>query len=320
MKVIQDAKLDFNDINLISRQISTIKSRDEINLFSLLFGNKYLSPIIASPMKDVCDGNVANIMEKLGGFGIIHRFLTIENQVLESKKVNNPICAIGINGDYIERYVELINNGVENFCIDVANSSSIFVKEAILKLLSIYSDSKFIVGNVIAKEGIEFYNDIPNVEGFRVSVASGKACTTKNATGMYHPPISLLLECRKVTDKVIIADGGIKEAQDYCKAIACGADFIMIGSLICQCRESPSELILRDNKEYKLYHGSASFENQKIYKENPRYIEGRTVLLEYKNLSIENIINSFQEGLKSSMSYANAINMIEYRKNIEITT
>ncbi len=170
----------------------------------------------------------------------------------------------------------------------------------------------------MSKEGILFYKDIKEVLGFRISVASGKACTTKNATGMYYPSVSLLLECRDATDKVLIADGGIKEPQDYCKAIASGADFIMLGSLIAQCKESPAETLLREHKEYKLYHGSASFENQKIYKENPKYIEGRTVLLEYHNLSIVDLLNSFQEGLKSSMSYANSRSILEYRNNVEI--
>lgn len=317
MKISQDRKLGFNDVSLISRNISTIESRNEINISSKLFGKEYNIPIIASPMKDVCDKKIAEKMLNLGGQGVVHRFTSIEEQIPSSlNSLKEVIYAIGINGDYIERYKALISVGVKYFCIDVANSSSIHVKNAINNLLDI-KKSEFIVGNVISKEGIQFYEDLPEVVGFRVSVASGKACTTKNATGMFYPPISLLFECKEITDKVIIADGGIKEPQDYCKAIAAGANFIMLGSLICQTKDSPGEILVKDGKEYKLYHGSASYENQKIYKDVPKYIEGRTVLLEFKNESLEELLNRFQEGLKSSMSYANALNLEEYRQNIE---
>ena len=319
MRIIEDIKLDFKDVSLISRQISTIKSRDEIKIIVNLFNNEYTTPIIASPMKDVCNEKIANKINSFGGIGIIHRFMSIEDQkeiaIKDIQKRN--IYAIGINNDFIERYESLINVGVKYFCIDVANSSSIIVKEAILNLLKIQK-SLFVIGNVLSKEGIELYSDIPEVVAFRVSVASGRACTTKNATGMYYPSISLIQECRKITTKVIIADGGIKEPQDYCKAIVAGADFIMLGSIIAQSKDSPAEILIKDKKEYKLYHGSASYENQKKYKETPKYIEGRTVLLEFHNESLEEILTRFQEGLKSSMSYANARNIEEFRQNVEM--
>lgn len=319
MNIQPDIKLGFNDISLISRQISTIKSRDEIKISSTIFGMSFPTPIIAAPMKDVCNGKVAKEMLNLGGLGIVHRFGSLQEQYqncLHESGISS-VYAIGINGDFKDRYRNLVEIGAKRFCIDVANSSSSYVKDAIKDLLEI-KESQFIVGNVISREGISFYDDLPQVVGFRVSVASGKACTTKNATGMFYPPVSLLLECRDSTDKVIIADGGIKEPQDYCKAIACGADFIMLGSLICQTKDSPGEIIMKDGKEFKLYHGSASYENQKLYKDVPKYIEGRTVLLEFKNESLQELLSKFQEGLKSSMSYANARTLEEYRTNVEL--
>lgn len=310
--------LDYKDITLISRQISEIKSRDDISISSSLFGESR-RPIIASPMKDVCDGNVAEIMEKEGCQGIIHRFMDIEQQCVEAtySGIKNPICAIGINGDYLDRYKRLIKNHVKRFCIDVANSSSIYVKNTVKELLDINPDSRFIVGNAVSIEGVNYYNDIPEVEAIRVGVAGGKACTTKNATGIYYPMASLINEC-KDSGKIIIADGGIREVGDFCKAIALGADMVMVGSVIAKAQESPAELVWRDNNQYKLYHGSASYENQKIYKDTPRYIEGRSVLLEYKSETLSSILNSYFEGLRSSMSYCNATNLSEYRKNIEI--
>ena len=312
-------KLGFNDVSLVSRQISTINSRDEIVLSEPLFPSLMVSnPIIASPMKDVCDGLVAKEMQDSGACGIIHRFSSIEQQIIDTLVVENPICAIGVIGDYLDRFKELYKVGVRYFCIDVANSSTNRVRYIVKQLLDIHSNCQFIVGNVMCKEGVDFWNDIPEVCAIRVGVAGGSGCTSKNATGMYHPYISLLMECREVTDKVLIADGGIKEAQHMCYALAAGADFVMLGSLIAKCKESPAEIVNRDGKQYKLYHGSASYENQSLYKDIPRYIEGKSVLLEYKQETIAQTMQSFLDGLKSSMSYANARTLEEYRKNVEI--
>lgn len=148
-------------------------------------------------------------------------------------------------------------------------------------------------------------------------IVHNSACITKNNTGIYHCMASLINEC-KDSGKTIIADGGIREVGDFCKAIALGADMVMMGSVLAKAHESPAELVWKDDRQHKLFHGSASYENQKIYKETPRYIEGKSVLLEYKSESLSSILNSYFEGLRSSMSYCNATNLEEYRKNVEI--
>lgn len=150
-------------------------------------------------------------------------------------------------------------------------------------------------------------------------VVHNSACTTKNATGVYYPMASLIMECKSVkTDSMplIIADGGIKESSDCCKALALGADCVMMGSVLAAATESPSELIKRDKQFYKLYHGSASFEIQKIKNSKPKYIEGRTRLIDYEGENIDQILDRFDDGLRSSMSYFNASNLEEYRENV----
>lgn len=316
--MIQEGKkLGFNNTSLISREISEISSRDDIHILQNFLGNK-IKPFIASPMKDVTNAKVIKILEDNHCLGIIHRFQTLDHQIKESSILDYPVCSIGINDDYIDRYITLINKGVTNFCIDVANSSSQNVKEAVLKLLDIEENVKIIVGNVISKEGIEFWNDIEQIVALRVGVAGGSACRTFNCTAMFHPMISLLLECRKSTSKILIADGGIKQPKDACLAIAAGADFIMMGSVFAQCKESPAHIVKIENKAYKIYSGSASFNNQKIYKNTPKYIEGESIALKYEEKSILDIISWFEEGLKSSMSYANAVNLSEFRQNAVI--
>lgn len=152
-------------------------------------------------------------------------------------------------------------------------------------------------------------------------VVHNSACTTKGATGVYHPMGSLLKECREIKDAgyikaLIIADGGIKNTEHFCKALAIGADCVMMGSVLAAASDSPADLIIRDGRFYKVYHGSASFEIQSTYREKPRYIEGKTVLLDFNNETLEQIITRFSDGLKSSMSYFNARTLAEFRKNI----
>ncbi len=310
--------LDYKDVSLVSRQVSTISSRDEIDTSVEFCGRKLSIPIIASPMKDVCDGYLASIMMDNGAFGIIHRFSSVAQQVAEYKKAPGAGCAIGINNDWQERYNALYKAGCRIFCVDVASGAN---KNIIpnLEYMRRDEDSYIVIGNTVSIEGFLFleFNDVNAV---RVGVAGGAGCTTKNATGIYHPMISLIKETyhgRQDHRVSIIADGGIKEPGDFCKAVIFGADVAMFGSLLANTKESPAEKITKGGKRYTQYSGSASEKTQQIYKDVPRYIEGRTTLLEFKDETVKELLNRFSEGLRSSMSYFNARNLAEYRKNID---
>ena len=114
----------------------------------------------------------------------------------------------------------------------------------------------------------------------------------------------------------LIADGGIRKPADFCKSLAFGADFVILGSLIANTQESPAELLIKGSVPYKLYHGSASYENQRLYK-TPKYIEGKTVLLEYREESLEQLITRFMDGLKSSMSYFDSRTLDDYQESMD---
>lgn len=311
------SQLEFDDIALVPRVVSTIESRDHINI-----GVKSLNlkiPIIASPMKDVCDGRICHLLKRLGGLGIVHRFMSIEEQVEQWKISGNSACAIGVNGDFHERFEAIYGAGCRIICIDTANGGSTRVKKAIEKLNK--PGIGIIAGNVASKECYQWLDEIPFVIGIRVGIAGGAACTTKNATGIHYGVISSILECAKVKkNALLIADGGIREPSDSCKAIACGADLVMLGSTIASVMESPAELVKRDDKLFKVYHGSASFEIQKEYRTTPRYIEGRVRLLEYSGETLESLITRFCDGLRSSMSYFNAKSIEEYQQNASFAT
>lgn len=306
----------YQDIGLVPRILSTIESRDDLNIELKLAHINLKSPIIASPMMDVCDGMVSSIMRSSGGIGIIHRFMSIDDQVIEYNKCHDSACAIGVNSESIDRYNKLYQNGCRIFCIDTANGANTRVLKTIESMK--HSDTSIIVGNVASKECYSILEQFDNVKAIRVGIAGGSACTTKNATGIYRGMLSAIYECASVKKKtILIADGGINEPSDMCKSIAFGADMIMLGGILAATKESPAEVIQKDNKLYKVYHGSASFEIQREYREKPKYIEGTTRLLEFKNESIIDVINRFMDGFKSSMSYFNSRSISEYRNNID---
>lgn len=164
-------------------------------------------------------------------------------------------------------------------------------------------------------------------------------CTTKNATGIYHPMASLIQEIREYQGKMsnrhraVVADGGINSPDRFCKSLALGAHVVMMGSALAVAKESPAAKVSGFKYRYgdldsfqksaatsaridsAIFRGSASFEVQKEYRE-PRYIEGKEILLSYSSKSLEDIIQKFMNGLRSSMSYFNARLLEEYRNNI----
>lgn len=315
--------LDYKDVHLVSSAISTINSRNDIDVSVDFCGLKLKNPIISSPMSDVSDGYLVQTVMNNGGFGFIHRFWSVSQQISECKKAPGCGAAIGINGDWLERFQELYHLGCRIFCLDVALGAHTNVERAIRELYKQSSDIHLIVGNVASHEGYNFLAKEYGVKGIRVGIAGGKSCSTKNKTGIYYPAFSLLSdinEHRTYPEVSIIADGGIREPGDMCKSIFAGADVIMLGSMLSNTKESPAVKIPSNGKWYTQYRGSASFDIQKTYKDIPKYIEGKTSLIEHEFKTVGEVMASFIEGLISSMSYANARTLTEYRKNMRYIT
>lgn len=322
--------LDYNNVNLISRMISTIHSRDRCDTSTNFCSQKLNIPIIASPMKDVVDVKVAKLIAEAGGFAILHRFQTIQEQVeellnyqswflnrgnLSASRMNGIAASIGVNGDSFERFRALHKVGCHIFCIDVANGANTIIEDTINKIWEYDKGVYLIIGNVMSWQGFNYLQKFPNVRAIRVGVGGGSGCTTTDATGLYHPSLSLIKEIHDTrTDKhiSIIADGGIKKPADLCKAIAFGADCVMIGGVLAASIDSPAEIW----GTTKIFSGSASVEIQRGYRDI-RYIEGTTKNLELDTHGVQEILFRFQCGLKSSMAYANSPDLETYRKNIE---
>ena len=301
--------LTYDDVLLVP-QYSDIKSRKEVNLISALDASLILNlPIISSPMDTVTESEMAYTMDNLGGLGIIHRYNSIEEQAgLVAEVINagatNVGAAIGISGDYFERAQTLVENGASVLCVDVAHGHHILMKDVLGILKKSFGDSVHIMaGNVATLEGI---NDLAKwgANSIRCNIGGGSICSTRIQTGHGLPGLQTIFDCAQTEhDVAIIADGGIRTAGDIVKAIAAGADFVMLGSLLAGTDETPGEIVQLPSGMKKRYRGMASKDAQMDWRGRYSSNEGVSTFIDYKG-SVVDILEDLRGGMLSGLSYS----------------
>ena len=324
----------YDDVNIIPKY-SEIEHRDKINISTRLTKKTLIDiPIVTSPMDTITEYDMALEMMKLGGVGVVHRFMSIDEQVeiiKELKKirdvnieiVNSSICAaIGVTDDYIERAQDLVKNGCNVIVIDVAHGHHKLVGEAIEKIKTRLSSVEVIAGSVATAESCEYLCE-KGADSIRVGIGNGSLCETRIRTGVGIPQVTALLDCIAVADTYgcpTIADGGIRNIGDVCKGLACGADSIMLGSLLSGTKETPGEIEKvgkwPNEQLYKKYRGSASLDSKKA-RGDKKNVEGNHKVIPYKG-KVKRIITDIQEGIRSSFSYVGANNLSEFHSKVEL--
>ena len=327
MEAIKEA-LTFDDVLLLPRFSNILPSETDISL-SLAKNIKLKTPFLSSAMDTVTESSMAIAMAKSGGIGIIHRNLDIKKQSKEVEKVKRKKlfvgAAIGTNTDDLKRAKSLIDNGVDLIVIDTAHGDS----KKVLKTLSKVKKNKIpiCVGNIATAEAAKrLFNSGADI--IKVGIGPGSICTTRMVAGIGVPQISAIMEVHNALKgkKIkIISDGGIKFSGDIAKAIAAGADAIMMGSIFAGTQESPGKKFKIKNKFYKQYRGmgsigamSAGSSNryfQKNYKDKSKFVpEGVEGRVEYKG-NVSKIIYQLKGGLRSSMGYIGAKKLEDIKKN-----
>jgi IMP dehydrogenase/GMP reductase len=314
--------LTYDQISLVPIHVSSLEHRAEADT-SVQFGPVRLAiPIVAAPMPDVSNGGMAKKLREVGSLGWVHRFQALDETAKEYLKgyqtTANPYVAVSVGLGDNHRVQWFYHQDNRVFCIDVANAASIMVEKTIKTLKSKYPDIFLVVGNVATPET---YREVESwgADAIRVGIAGGSVCETRTETGIYSPMATAIYACNLAkTKSLLIADGGIRTPSDMCKALALGADVVMLGGALAGTREAPGEVLKIDGKLYKKLRGASSFSIQKESKgEDPEYNEGAETLVPYKG-SVEKVINRFAAGLRSSMSYADARTLEEYRNNIRV--
>ena len=310
--------LSFDDVLLVPK-CSDIKSRTYIDIGNELGENIKLSlPVISSPMDTVTETEMAIAMSKAGGLGLIHRYNSIDEQVRILQETfargatRVAAAAIGATGDFEDRAIMLCAAGAKILCIDVAHGHHCSVKNALETLKGIYGDAVHLMaGNVATLEG---FNDLADwgADSVRVGIGGGSICSTRIQTGHGVPTFQSILDCAKSDrDVKLIADGGIRTNGDVVKALAAGADFVMLGSVLAGTDEAPGEIFVSDDKKkYKVYRGMASSNAQKDWRGQSSSPEGISTTIPYKG-SVDQILFNMIGNIQSGFSYSGARNIRE---------
>ena len=167
-------------------------------------------------------------------------------------------AAIGVSDDSMERCTALYKSGVDAIVVDTAHGHSKGVVDLLKKVRRKFSDIDIIVGNIATKEAASFLVNA-GADGVKVGIGPGSICTTRVIAGVGYPQLSAINEVSKAlkgTGVSLIADGGIKYTGDITKAIAAGADCVMLGSLLAGTKESPGETIIYEGRKFKTYRGN----------------------------------------------------------------
>ncbi len=321
--------LTFDDVLMLPRYSNILPIDTNINL-SLTKKINLKVPFLSSAMDTVTESKMAIAIAKAGGIGVIHRNLKIKRQAEEINKVKRKNlfvgAAIGTNKEDLDRARALLDSGVDLIVIDTAHGHSAKVLSVLSKLKKIDKKIAICVGNIATGEAAkELYNCGADI--IKVGIGPGSICTTRMVAGIGVPQISAILEVKKALNKKkikIISDGGIKFSGDIAKALAAGADAIMMGSIFAGTDESPGKKYKFKGKIYKQYRGmgsigamssgSANRYFQKNHKDKSKFVpEGVEGRVEYKG-SVSKIVYQLQGGLRSSMGYIGAENLNEIKK------
>ena len=329
--------LTFDDVLLIPKYSDVLPSETDISL-NLSKKITLKVPFLSSAMDTVTESKMAVAIAQAGGIGVIHRNLKIRKQSQEVMKVKKKKlivgAAVGTNNEDVDRARSLIDNGCDLIVIDTAHGHSAKVLKVLSKLKKINFNVPICVGNIATAEASKkLYNSGADI--IKVGIGPGSICTTRMVAGIGVPQISAIMEVKSAlkNKKIkIISDGGIKFSGDIAKALAAGADAIMMGSIFAGTDESPGKKFKIKGKLYKQFRGmgsigamssgSANRYFQKNFKDKSKFVpEGVEGRVEYKG-NVSKIIYQLQGGLRSSMGYIGAkdINQIQKKaKFIKIT-
>lgn len=344
--------LTFDDILLIPGYADF--SRSDISLKTKLTKQISLSlPFVSAPMDTVTESGLAIALGKLGGIGIIHRNLTIENQVKEVKKVVKQHllvgAAVGSGKGFEERVKALIQAKVSVIVVDSAHGYSKTIIDVVKFIKNNFPSVQVIAGNIATAEGAEALIEA-GADGLRVGMGPGAICTTRIISGMGVPQVTALRETVRVARRYhvpVIADGGIKYSGDMVKALALGASTVMMGSFFASTIESPGkkirllakevparfQSIFEKNKktyDFKSYRGMGSIGAMKYgakiksesefhgksYKDRTLVAEGVEGLVPIKG-NVQSLIEQATGGIKSGMYYVGARNLQELIKKAQ---
>jgi len=314
MEISLNTPFTFDNILIEPKSKSRVKSRAMAKTTTSLYGIELPMPVISASMSlfDTFHNDIsttfAQVMYTAGGLHIFSRGSPLKDRL----DIAKTISGTGIEFGIAVSYQELLDNqtsleDLDSFIsIDIANG-------AILDEIIWQGRYPLILGNFGnpgAVQRTDFHGDII----YKLGIGSGAGCTTRIVTGVGAPQGWLVREAASRSARPIISDGGIKNPGDFVKALALGANAVMMGHMFASAVETPwLPVKLEDGKWYKPYRGMSSSEEKK----SVSHVEGVSGYIPYYGKTVKDIMQELSDGLRSAMSYVDSFNLAEFRKNVE---
>ncbi len=311
--------LTFDDVLLMPSRSDVRSRRDPVLTTKLTKKFEIEIPLMSANMDTVTEAPMAIAMAKEGGFGPIHRFMTIEAQVAEVRKVQAAGvkyigASLGVGEDARSRADALVGAGMNVVVVDIAHGHSVQMLETIKWLKDKFADIQVIGGNVAMPEAARELVDV-GADAIKVGIGPGSMCTTRIITGCGVPQLTAIALCAQAiegTGVPIIGDGGLRTSGDIVKALAAGASTVMLGSMLSGCLETPGEI----QAGRKQYRGMASKSAQVSWRggvPEGMAAEGESRFVSIKG-HVRDAVLEITGGIRSGMSYLNAVSVADIKE------
>lgn len=316
--------LGYGDALLVPQR-SPVDSRSEVDLSTRMAPGVDLdNPLVSAPMDTVTERDTAVALSRAGGFGVVHRFLTVEQQATEVAAVADAgercAGAVGVDEDSLDRAGALLEAGAACLVVDVAHGHLERALDAVAAVREEF-DAPLVAGNVATPEGVrDLY--AAGADCVKVGVGPGSHCTTRKVAGAGVPQLTAVDDCADAAADLgipVIADGGIRTSGDAVKALMAGASTVMMGSLFAGCEEAPGAVVEVEGTRYKRSRGMASTAAGEARTDKDGDVdadEGVEGLTSYKG-PLADVVEEFCAGIRSGLSYCGGHTIPEAREKAE---
>ncbi len=276
-------------------------------------------PVMTANMDTVTEHDMADFIGARGGIGVLHRFCSVEeNLAMFRRCTHRAFVSVGTAEAEMERVEALRDAGAEYFCVDVAHGHAKYVGKMVKRMRQVLPNACIMVGNVSTYAGADYLASV-KADIVKVGIGPGSVCTTRIKTGFGVPQLTAIQECARA-DRSIVADGGIRTPGDIVKALAFGADFVMVGGMLAGTRPTPGEPIrgADGRPTHKIYRGMASKEAAEDHLGGLtgwKTAEGVSTRVPYRE-DEEEIIADIVGGLRSGLTYAGANTIRELQRKL----
>lgn len=311
--------LTFDDVLLVPRK-SEVRSRRDPSLTSRITrGLEVETPIVSANMDTITEAEMAMAMHEMGGVGILHRFMSVERQAEQIRKLQDwgvtiRAASIGVTDEDRVRAEALLGAGANLITLDIAHGHSVQMLETLKWIKDRSPETQVLAGNVATGEATRELIEA-GADAVKVGIGPGSMCTTRIITGCGVPQLTAIALCAEAAEGTgvpLIADGGMRSSGDLVKAFAAGARAIMLGSMLAGTIETPGEI--RHGR--KLYRGMASRSAQDSWRGGvPKGMapEGESSNVWVKG-HVRDVLAEITGGIRSGMSYLNATSVAEIRE------